>query len=257
MKKLLFCLLLLCPPLHAYELPYSVDDTAIYEDLEYLIGRINSLDSKFILNNSTSPGFTQFYVTSGTVAGPLLVGSINLLSGGSFLDTTGSNQTKIGSATFQGGIASTGPVTIGSATFSNPSGNTGAFIPGSGVVQWSINDAIGGNAFLLARTNGDIYFPAKDFYISKGTFTISNPGTLGRTAAFLPGSGPMYFMITDGAGLNLINARTSGDVVIPVGDIVQTTQGKGMVLKSTNDASCWRVTVNSAGTLATASVTCP
>ena len=41
------------------------------------------------------------------------------------------------------------------------------------------------------------------------------------------------------------------------GDAAITTQGNGMILKATDGASCYRVTVNNAGTLATASVTCP
>lgn len=44
--------------------------------------------------------------------------------------------------------------------------------------------------------------------------------------------------------------RGSGDAAIP-------NQGSGLILKATDGASCYRLTVNNAGTLSTASVTCP
>lgn len=42
-----------------------------------------------------------------------------------------------------------------------------------------------------------------------------------------------------------------------VGDVGIPTQGAGLILRATDGANCFRVTVNNAGTLSTASTTCP
>jgi len=41
------------------------------------------------------------------------------------------------------------------------------------------------------------------------------------------------------------------------GDVAITTQSNGVILRATDGANCYRVTVNNAGTLSTAAVTCP
>ena len=41
------------------------------------------------------------------------------------------------------------------------------------------------------------------------------------------------------------------------GDAAISTQGNGLILKATDGANCFRVTVNNAGTLSAGSVTCP
>jgi hypothetical protein len=46
------------------------------------------------------------------------------------------------------------------------------------------------------------------------------------------------------------NSRVAGDLQIP-------TQGKGVVLRATDGVTCYRLTVNNTGTVATTSVTCP
>ena len=41
------------------------------------------------------------------------------------------------------------------------------------------------------------------------------------------------------------------------GDVAITTQSNGVILRATDGPNCYRVTVNNAGTLSTAAVTCP
>ena len=45
------------------------------------------------------------------------------------------------------------------------------------------------------------------------------------------------------------DAQLSGDVKVP-------TQGKGVILRATDGATCYRVTVNNAGTLSTTTIPC-
>ena len=56
-----------------------------------------------------------------------------------------------------------------------------------------------------------------------------------------------------GIGTTAPNAKlqvTSGDAYVQ-------TQGKGIILRATDGPNCYRVTVNNAGVLATALITCP
>lgn len=71
-KNSLVALFLFLPSLsYSFDLPYTVNDTAIYEDLEYLVRRILELDYRYILNGSTNTIRQEFYVDSGTILGPL------------------------------------------------------------------------------------------------------------------------------------------------------------------------------------------
>jgi DUF4097 and DUF4098 domain-containing protein YvlB len=56
-----------------------------------------------------------------------------------------------------------------------------------------------------------------------------------------------------GIGTDAPNAKLQ----VVDGDAAVSTQGNGLILKATNGSNCFRVTVNNAGTLSTASVTCP
>jgi hypothetical protein len=49
----------------------------------------------------------------------------------------------------------------------------------------------------------------------------------------------------------------TGNVSADTGDLAIATQSKGLILKATNGPNCYRVTVNNAGSLKTASVSCP
>jgi hypothetical protein len=71
-----------------------------------------------------------------------------------------------------------------------------------------------------------------------------------------------------GANAPLFTLQTTGEVGIGTttpnaklqvtsGDVYVQTQGKGIILRATDGANCYRVTVNNAGTMSTALVSCP
>lgn len=72
----------------------------------------------------------------------------------------------------------------------------------------------------------------------------------------VPGGG--YRMVVLASGDTGIGTTAPGARLhVKGGDINIETQGNGLILKATDGANCFRVTVNNAGTLSTASVTCP
>lgn len=77
-----------------------------------------------------------------------------------------------------------------------------------------------------------------------------------------------HWQLSNEDGTALVNVAYAGNVGINDttpdarlevvgGDIGISTQGNGLILKATDGSNCYRLTVNNAGTLATASVTCP
>ena len=50
---------------------------------------------------------------------------------------------------------------------------------------------------------------------------------------------------------------SGGDAAVWGGDVTVLTEGKGVILKAADGPNCYRVTVNDAGALSTASVECP
>ena len=69
-KNSLLAIFLFLPSLsYSFDLPYNVDDTAIYENFEYLGRRILELDYRYILNNSTTNIRQEAYFSSITVTG--------------------------------------------------------------------------------------------------------------------------------------------------------------------------------------------
>lgn len=60
-----------------------------------------------------------------------------------------------------------------------------------------------------------------------------------------------------GADVGIGDTTPDSRLEVAGGDIGISTQGNGLILKATDGATCYRLTVNNAGVLATASVTCP
>lgn len=54
-----------------------------------------------------------------------------------------------------------------------------------------------------------------------------------------------------------LKVSESGSVLAQTGDLAVQTQGRGLVLRATDGANCYRVTVNNAGALTTSLVSCP
>jgi len=120
-----------------------------------------------------------------------------------------------------------------SAIYAKTAGSGAAvygYNPGTGYAGFfNIDNQNNGNASLFARTQGTSF---------AGNFEIANTSN----------SSSALRAATNGTGLA---GRFVG------GDVFIETQGKGLVLRATDGANCFRVTVNDAGTLSTASVTCP
>ena len=150
MRKLLFVILFLTSPLFATSnLPYQVDQTNIMENFEFLYTNILSLDNKFILNASTQAGFTQFYVTSGTVTDFLSVPGLGTRTNVDLdLYTNGSSRLTIkngGEVRFNGnGVVTTPILSWGSDT------NLGIFRRGIDVLGFAAN---GGLVFEMAQSS--------------------------------------------------------------------------------------------------------
>jgi len=112
------------------------------------------------------------------------------------------------------------------------------------------------------------------------TSTLANANTTGNNNTFLgfnsgPGTSTQLTNAT-AVGANALvsasNALVLGSSAVSVGigtsapnaklhvsggDVAITTQSNGVILRATNGANCYRLTVNNAGTLATTLVTCP
>jgi hypothetical protein len=85
-------------------------------------------------------------------------------------------------------------------------------------------------------------------------------GALTANNAFMYTSGALTLMAND-ATAGVIKFATGGSAetmkLTTGGDLSLDTQGKGVVLRDTDGAGCHRLTINTAGVVATTSVTCP
>ena len=97
-----------------------------------------------------------------------------------------------------------------------------------------------------------------NFYYStapSGDFIIAAGGNirLGSSAS----TGEKVFIDNTSGSVGIGDTTPDAKLEVVAGDIGISTQGNGLILKATDGATCYRVTVNNAGVLATASVTCP
>ena len=86
-------------------------------------------------------------------------------------------------------------------------------------------------------------------YFGRMEIGVEATGTISSTSS--PGY-ISFFTVPNGSNTLAERVRISS-----AGDMAIKTQGTGLILRATDGANCFRVTVNNAGTLSTASVTCP
>lgn len=70
-------------------------------------------------------------------------------------------------------------------------------------------------------------------------------------------TGATSFTALDNGNIGIGTPMPNTKFQITGGDAAVTTQGNGMILRATDGANCYRVTVNNLGALATTAVTCP
>jgi hypothetical protein len=86
-------------------------------------------------------------------------------------------------------------------------------------------------------------------------FFFANDGTLNLPANGLVAGTNQLVLSAGGVGIGTNAPKTQ--LHVATGNVYIETQGTGIILKATDGANCFLVTVNNAGTLATASIPCP
>lgn len=268
----------------------NFDDRFFLTSLGFQAGRAGSLGT-FVGHQAgfsntgafnTAVGFTALYANT--------TGEHNVANGSQALrnNTVGGNNTAVGSESLKNnitGIANTanGVFALGSNTdgdfntaigysalssnralFSTrvESNNTavGAFALSSNATGAN-NTALGyraGNNFANANITGsnNVFIgynsgPATPTQISNATAIGTNASVSKSNSMVLGGTGA--YAINVGIGTITPNAKLQ----IEGGDVAVTTQGNGIILKATDGPNCYQITVNNAGILNTALVSCP
>jgi hypothetical protein len=197
----------------------------------HAIGGLNSYFGESAGSGSLTSTGTE-NAAFGFSAGAQIAGNSNAFfgarSGGS--TTTGGSNVFVGYASGQLNTTGSNNVIIGvSAGGSNTAENNNTFIGSS---------ANGGTAITNATALG-----------ANATVGQSNSLVLGSINGLNGASADTKV----GIGTRAPNARLH----VAGGDAAITSQGSGVILRATDGANCYRVTVNNVGVLSTAVVTCP
>jgi hypothetical protein len=89
-----------------------------------------------------------------------------------------------------------------------------------------------------------------------GTF-VWGDATGGPNGVDFTSTGGNQFLIRATGGVGIGTNAPKAQLQVETGDVYVSTQGKGIILKATDGANCFRVTVNNAGTLTPTSIACP
>lgn len=198
-------------------------------------------------------------------------GSVNVASGGS--STVGGglkNTASGGNSTVGGGNLNTASglySTVPGGLLNVAAGNYGSFAAGrrakanhDGAFVWGDNSnfdiASTVAAEFTARATGGFRFITAIDGVGAATKTLTID-TSGNVSA--DGSVASDTTLTAGTGVTSTAGditATAGNVVLDTGDVYVKDSANGVILKSP-DGTCWRVTVDNAGALSAASITCP
>jgi len=108
--------------------------------------------------------------------------------------------------------------------------------------------ALRGNGYFYNST-AYAYDPTNNKYLA--FFATGGKGYVGMLD-----TSPLILQ-TNGGKVGIGTTGPNAKLQVNSGDIAVATQGNGLILKATNGANCYRLTVNNAGVLNTTSVTCP
>jgi len=273
---------------------FGNDSTNVLVNLD--AGTTSNSTIGFRQNNTTRMSLQYRNSDGSLVIGSTAIGDILRLeassgnvsqTGGGALSTTGNatvggTLAVTGASTLTGALAANGGIAVDTTNFT-VSGTTGAIATTAVAALTTAAES-----WVGPSTTTGVYFKSGNVGIGttspQNTFVVSNAGARGME--FAPANGVIFgynrstaaytpltfsglvldFSIAGGASALAIDAANkvgigdpTPDALLEVagGDIGISTQGNGLILKATDGATCYRVTVNNAGVLATASVTCP
>lgn len=194
----------------------------------------------FTANNATITG--AITVNSGTVAGNFSVTGAGVLSAGGGAVNIDVNGIKI----------ATGTNSVNKIRWDN-SGTLAAEMYTENSLP-VLNISAWGNTLQTGKVVIKGFQSSGMAGASEATLALVGENTNGVSSK---GFATLSF-VGPGQGLT-IGATTAPGSMLDVrgGDINISTQSRGLILKATDGATCYRLTVNNAGTLATASITCP
>lgn len=179
-------------------------------------------------------------------------------------------------ASWDGGITFSGDtgLTVGSSYLPTyrmrimPGGNVGMY----GDVEIAGNVGIGTSpgrkltvkgAFEVTATTGEfnkaelLIEAANDIATISAARTASHAVTHLRFTTQNSGGGVEVMRLTSDGNVGIGTTSPNAKLEVAGGDAAVTTQGNGIILRATDGANCYRITVNNEGTLSTAPVSCP
>ncbi len=92
---------------------------------------------------------------------------------------------------------------------------------------------------------------------ASGGETIASFGGLGHFQIDTPITAGGRFVVKEDGNVGINTTSPGAKLQVSGGDVAITTQANGLILRATNGAACFRLTVNNVGALSTAPVGCP
>lgn len=180
------------------------------------------------------------------------------------LDVKVAANTHIGLFT-SGGTAGIGGFSDGFVGWQNITINTGGGNVGIGTAspqaRLSLGTGVGAKLLMYDNgggINGGFFIDTPN--LNDMTLAAHSAGALvfGKTtSAAAPTFGTEWMRITNAGNVGINSPNPGSKMTVNGGDVFVATQGNGVIIHDSDGAGCHRITVNTAGTISAASVTCP